>query len=55
VLTFDRVAKMSLVKSLQEATGKTSLLDIVKRAGLSIALDGNWGESAMQLSGACQN
>lgn len=42
---------MSVVKNLQEATGKTGLWDVVKRAGLSIALDGNWGETALQLSG----
>jgi hypothetical protein len=43
---------MSVVKRLQEATSKTGLLDILKKAGLSIVLDGNWGETAMQLSGA---
>jgi hypothetical protein len=43
---------MSLLKSLQEATGKKSLWDIIKTGGLSIVLDGNWGHSAMQLSGA---
>jgi hypothetical protein len=43
---------MSVVKRLQEATGKTGLFDILAKAGLSIVLDGNWCESAMQLSGA---
>jgi hypothetical protein len=42
---------MSLVKTLQEATSKTSLKDIVRQAGLSIILDGNWGHSALKLSG----
>lgn len=43
---------MSLVKRLQEATGKTSLWEILKKAGLSVALDGNWGHSALNLTGA---
>eukprot|EP01025_Chloroclados_australasicus_P042269 TRINITY_DN4498_c0_g1_i1.p1 TRINITY_DN4498_c0_g1~~TRINITY_DN4498_c0_g1_i1.p1 ORF type:complete len:197 (-),score=15.07 TRINITY_DN4498_c0_g1_i1:208-798(-) len=41
---------MSLTR-LQEATGKTGLLGIVKQAGLSIVLDGNWLETATMLSG----
>lgn len=42
---------MSIIKRLQEATGKTSLSEIVRKAGLSIAFDGNWGESAIWSAG----
>jgi hypothetical protein len=45
------LSSMSLVQKLQAATGKKSLLDILKCAGISIALDGNWCETVMQLSG----
>ena len=44
----------SLVKSLQEATGKQSLFEIVKKAGVNIILDGNWMETSAQLSGGAQ-
>jgi hypothetical protein len=45
------LSSMSLVQKLQAATGKKSLMDILKCAGISIALDGNWCETVMQLSG----
>ena len=45
---------MSLVSKLQAATGKKSFFDIFKKAGVSIVLDGNWGEAALQLSGVLQ-
>jgi hypothetical protein len=42
---------MSLVRHLQEATGKASIFSIIKTAGLSLILDGNWTETAAKLSG----
>jgi len=44
----------SLVKSLQEATGKQSIFEIIKAAGLNIILDGKWMETSAQLSGGAQ-
>lgn len=44
----------SVVKSLQEATGKQGIFDIIKKAGVNIILDGNWMETSAQLSGGAQ-